>query len=100
MLLLLFYTPNVELNGAFTRPVEAVGRNEFERFVISDLHFNHSTNRPIKPSNETVAKSDVDGKRNGLIFPFNATTALKIDKAAVTTVKNTTNSGLSGFSAT
>ena len=62
--------------------------------------FTHPVSRPKKPSNETTAKSDVDGKRKGLIFPFNATAALKIDKAAVTTVKKTTNSGRLGFSAT
>ena len=31
--LVIFGCANVELNGAFTRPVEAEGRNKFERLV-------------------------------------------------------------------
>jgi len=62
--------------------------------------FYHLINKPTKPSKETMAKSDVDGKRKGLILAFNATAALNRDEAAVTIVKNTANSGRSGFSAT
>lgn len=56
-------------------------------------------NNPNKPSSETIAKSDVDGKRNGLISPFNAIAALSIDIANETAVKKSTSSGQSGLSA-
>lgn len=74
-------------------------KRRFDCLVIRFMHF-HFTNKAIKPSKETEANNDVDGKRNGLIFPFKATNVLKIDKEAVTTVKKTTNSGRFGFSAT
>ncbi len=64
------------------------------------MSFNYPDNIPIMPSNETVANSDVDGNRKGLILPFIAITALKTDNVAVTTVKKITSSGRSGFSAT
>jgi len=72
----------------------------YYKVCLLDVGDHHPANNPIKPSNETVAKSDVDGKRKGLIFPFNATDALNKDKVAVTIVKNTTNSGRSGCNAT
>lgn len=44
------------------------------------------------PNIETVANSDVDGKRKGFIFPFIATAALKIANDTFRILRKTTNS--------
>lgn len=49
---------------------------------------------------ETVANNDVDGKRKGLIFPFIATTALRIANDTFKTLRKTTSSTFSEFKAT
>lgn len=49
---------------------------------------------------ETDANNDVDGKRKGFIFPFSATTALRMEKDTFKILRNTTNSILSGLTAT
>ena len=54
----------------------------------------------MMPSKATEANNDVDGKRKGFIPPFTATAALRMDKAVFRILKNTTISGLLGFSAT
>ena len=48
---------------------------------------------------ETDANNDVDGKRKGFIFPFIATTALRMEKDAFKILINTTNSIFSGLTA-
>ncbi len=52
------------------------------------------------PSMDTVANNDVEGKRNGLICPFNATRILRMDNAAFKILKNTTSYILLGLRAT
>lgn len=52
------------------------------------------------PNMDTDANNDVDGKRNGFIFPFIATIALRMAKDTFRILTNTTNSILSGYIAT
>jgi hypothetical protein len=49
---------------------------------------------------ETDANNDVDGKRKGFIFPFIATTALRMEKDIFKILRKTTNSIFSGLIAT
>ncbi len=52
-----------------------------------------------KPKTETMANSDVEGNLKGFIFPFIATTPLKIDKQLFNMLKKITSAISSGFSA-